>query len=30
MVKMSGFDRFDLLGFTEYRKCQESQKNMDI
>lgn len=29
MVKMSGFDRFALLGFTEYRKC-DSQKNMDI
>lgn len=27
-VKMS--DRFALLGFTEYRNCQERQKNMGI
>lgn len=29
-AKMSDFDRFALLEFTEYRKCQERQKNMGI
>lgn len=29
-VKMSDFDGFALLGFTEYRKWQERQKNVGI
>lgn len=29
-VKMSDFDRIALPGLTEYRKCQERQKNIGI